>query len=453
MLKNHEKELMISINLFLDNILKINNLFKTLLQKYFDQKFDDVQKVTDQISNLESECDALRRDVERRIYSETLIPEIRGDVLGMLENLDKIPGQIQGNAHSFNTEKPKVNAELDKNFLKLCDYASECISLLIEGSRSFFTDKKITIAKCLEVSKVESKADKISTELKKTIFTNNIIIDAVLTDYGRQKLAGTGNLGITQYAFANQPVDWQLGFQKAASESMREIVAFHDYLLLPIIIAISVFVLFLMLYACIRFRASANPNPSKRTHNVAVEVLWTLIPCLILIVIAVPSFKILYKQDAIPKADLTIKAIGYQWYWGYEYPDENIIFESYMVEDKDLRPDQPRLLAVDNEVVVPVNKVVKVLITANDVLHAWALPSFGVKRDAVPGRINETWFKAEKVGTYYGQCSELCGIKHAFMPITVKVVTDEEYEDWLSEAKEKFAKEEIENNNLKLVSK
>ena len=140
-------------------------------------------------------------------------------------------------------------------------------------------------------------------------------------------------------------------------------------------------------------------------------------------------------------------------YWGYEYPDENIIFESYMVEDKDLRPDQPRLLAVDNEVVVPVNKVVKVLITANDVLHAWALPSFGVKRDAVPGRINETWFKAEKVGTYYGQCSELCGIKHAFMPITVKVVTDEEYEDWLSEAKEKFAKEEIENNNLKLVSK
>ena len=167
---------------------------------------------------------------------------------------------------------------------------------------------------------------------------------------------------------------------------------------------------------------------------------------------AVPSFKILYKQDAIPKADLTIKAVGYQWYWGYEYPDENIIFESYMIEDKDLKPDQPRLLAVDNEVVVPVDKVVKVLITANDVLHAWALPSFGVKRDAVPGRINETWFKAEKVGTYYGQCSELCGIKHAFMPSTVKVVTEEEYESWLSEAKEKFAKEEIENN-LKLVSK
>ena len=173
MLKNHEKELMTSINLFLDNILKINNLFKTLLQKYFEKKFEEVQKVTDQISDLESECDTLRRDVERRIYSETLIPEIRGDVLGMLENLDKIPGQIQGNAHSFNTEKPKVDPELDKNFLQLCDYASECISLLIDGARSFFIDKNITIEKCLEVAKVESKADKISTELKKTIFTNS----------------------------------------------------------------------------------------------------------------------------------------------------------------------------------------------------------------------------------------------------------------------------------------
>tara|TARA_B100001057_G_scaffold122152_1_gene121016 strand:+ start:675 stop:1487 length:813 start_codon:yes stop_codon:yes gene_type:complete len=258
---------------------------------------------------------------------------------------------------------------------------------------------------------------------------------------------------ITQPSLANQPTEWQLGFQKAASESMREIVAFHDKLLLPIIVAISVFVLFLMLYACVRFRASRNPNPSKRTHNVAVEVLWTLIPCFILIVIAVPSFKILYKQDTIPKADLTIKAIGYQWYWGYEYPDENIIFDSYMVEEKDLRADQPRLLAVDNEVVVPVNKVIKVLITANDVLHAWALPSFGVKRDAVPGRINETWFKAEQEGTYYGQCSELCGIKHAFMPITVRVVSEEEYQEWLTDARVKFAKEEIKNDKLKIASK
>ena len=258
---------------------------------------------------------------------------------------------------------------------------------------------------------------------------------------------------VTFEVLANQPKEWQLGFQNPASGGMRDIVNFHDNLLLPIIIAITVFVLFLMLYACVRFRASANPNPSKRTHNVTVEILWTLIPCLILIVMAVPSFKILYKQDTIPKADLTIKAVGYQWYWGYEYPDENIIFDSYMIEEKDLKADQPRLLAVDNEVIVPVNKVVKVLITANDVLHAWALPSFGVKRDAVPGRINETWFKAEKEGTYYGQCSELCGIKHAFMPITVKVVSEEDYQEWLSEARVKFAKEEIENDKLKIASK
>ena len=253
-------------------------------------------------------------------------------------------------------------------------------------------------------------------------------------------------------AFANQPKNWQLGFQEPASQTMRDIVWFHDYMLVPIIVAISAFVLFLMLYVMVRFRASRNPNPSKRTHNVLVEIVWTLVPCLILIVMAVPSFKVLYSQDAIPKADVTIKAIGYQWYWGYEYPDENIIFDAYMIEEKDLKEGQPRLLATDNVVVVPVNKVVKVLITANDVLHAWALPAFGVKRDAMPGRVNETWFKAEKVGTYYGQCSELCGIKHAFMPITVNVVTEEEYNQWLEKAKVEFAKEEI-NNNIKVVKK
>ncbi|MDA7807445.1 cytochrome c oxidase subunit II [Candidatus Pelagibacter sp.] len=259
---------------------------------------------------------------------------------------------------------------------------------------------------------------------------------------------------LSTHAWANQPKNWQLGFQDSASQGMTEIVSFHNNILLPIIIAITVFVLFLMIYTCIRFRESKNPNPSKTTHNVAVEVLWTLVPCLILIVMAVPSFKLLYKQDTIPKVDVTIKAVGYQWYWGYEYPDENIIFESYMIKEDELKENQPRLLTVDNEIVVPVNKVVKVLITANDVLHAWALPSFGVKRDAVPGRINETWFKAEKVGTYYGQCSELCGIQHAFMPITVRVVTDEEYAQWLAEAKMKFANEPItENEYKKLASK
>ena len=267
-----------------------------------------------------------------------------------------------------------------------------------------------------------------------------------------KKFAYTLFLLLPGSVLANQPKEWQLGFQKSASETMSDIVWFHDYMLLPVITAITVFVLFLIAYACIRFRASKNKEASTTSHNTFIEVIWTLVPCLILIVLAVPSFKVLYSQDEIPKADVTIKAIGYQWYWGYEYPDENIIFDSYMIEEKDLKEGQPRLLSVDNEVYVPVNKVVKVMITANDVLHAWALPSFGVKRDAVPGRINETWFKADRVGTFYGQCSELCGIKHAFMPITVNVVSQEEYNQWLEKAKVEFAKEEI-NNSIKIAKK
>ena len=241
------------------------------------------------------------------------------------------------------------------------------------------------------------------------------------------------------HALAEQPKNWQLGYQKSVTSVMDDLVFMHDYILLPIITAISVFVLFLILYAVWKFKASKNPNPTKTSHNTLLEVLWTVIPCLILVVIAIPSFKLLYKQDVIPKADITIKAIGYQWYWGYEYPDQKIAFEASMIETKDLKPGQPRLLATDKHVVVPVNKVVKVLITANDVLHAWALPAFGVKRDAVPGRINETWFKAEKEGIFYGQCSELCGIKHAFMPITVEVVSEEKYNEWVEMAKVKYA--------------
>ncbi len=240
-------------------------------------------------------------------------------------------------------------------------------------------------------------------------------------------------------ALAEQPKNWQLGYQKSVTPVMDDLVFMHDYILLPIITAISVFVLFLILYAVWKFKASKNPNPTKTSHNTLLEVLWTVIPCLILVVIAIPSFKLLYKQDVIPKADITIKAIGYQWYWGYEYPDQKIAFEATMIETKDLKPGQPRLLATDKHVVVPVNKVVKVLITANDVLHAWALPAFGVKRDAVPGRINETWFKAEKEGIFYGQCSELCGIKHAFMPITVEVVSEEKYKEWVEMARVKYA--------------
>jgi len=243
-------------------------------------------------------------------------------------------------------------------------------------------------------------------------------------------------------ANASQPKEWQLGFQEGVTSLMNDIVWMHDYILLPVIIGISLFVLFLMIYIFIKFRESKNPNPSKTTHNVMLEVLWTVVPCLILVVIAVPSFKLLYKEETIPKADVTLKAIGYQWYWGYEYPDEKIAFESVMIEDKDLKVGQPRLLATDTKVVVPVNKVIKVLITSADVNHAWAVPAFGVKRDAIKGRINETWFKAEKEGIYYGQCSELCGIKHAFMPIEVHVVSEEKYASWLVDAKKKYAMEE-----------
>ncbi len=242
----------------------------------------------------------------------------------------------------------------------------------------------------------------------------------------------------TQVVFSRE--NWQMGYNESVTSVMDDIVYLHDRILLPIIVAISGFVLFLLLYSIYKFRASKNPIPSKTSHNTFIEILWTVVPCLILIVIAVPSFRLLYKQDIIPKADLTIKAIGYQLYWGYEYPDQNIAFDANMIETKNLKANQPRLLETDNHVVVPVNKTVKVLITANDVLHAWALPSFGIKRDAVPGRINETWFKATKEGVYYGQCSELCGSRHAFMPITVRVVSEKQYNDWIKEAKVKFAK-------------
>ena len=254
---------------------------------------------------------------------------------------------------------------------------------------------------------------------------------------------------ISQNAFANQPVDWQLGFQKAASESMREIVAFHDKLLLPIIIAISVFVLFLMLYACVRFRASANPNPSKRTHNALLETLWTAIPVIILIFMAVPSFKLLYEQDVIPEADMTIKVIGHQWYWEYQYPEhDDLSFESYLIPEEELKEGEPRLLTVDNRLVLPVNKNIHVLVTAGDVLHSFAMPSLGVKKDAVPGRLNETWMRIDRPGIYRGQCSEICGTGHGYMPVVIEAVSEDEFASWVNEAKNDFA--ELNNRTIAL---
>jgi cytochrome c oxidase subunit II len=235
-------------------------------------------------------------------------------------------------------------------------------------------------------------------------------------------------------AFGDQPKPWEMTLQEAATPVMENIISFHN-LLLVIITVITLFVLALLVIVVVKFNAKANPVPSRTTHNTLIEVAWTLIPVLILVAIAVPSFRLLFQQLDIPKADLTVKATGKQWYWSYAYPDNGKFeFDSLMAADK-----QPRLLGVDNEMVVPVNKVIRVQTTGADVIHAFAVPAFGVKIDSIPGRLNETWFKATKVGMYYGQCSELCGKDHAFMPIAVKVVSDQEFAAWVEAAKKKYA--------------
>jgi len=240
--------------------------------------------------------------------------------------------------------------------------------------------------------------------------------------------------GGAAFAELGQPAPWEYKLQEAATPVMENIVWFHNWLLI-IITIITLFVLALLIMVVVKFNSRANPIPSRTTHNTLIEVAWTLIPVLILVAIAVPSFRLLFLELDIPKADLTIKATGKQWYWSYAYPDNGKFeFDSLMAADK-----QPRLLGVDNEMVVPVNKVVRVQVTGADVIHAFALPAFGVKIDAIPGRLNETWFKATKTGMYYGQCSELCGKDHAFMPIAVRVVSDQEFASWVETAKKKYA--------------
>jgi cytochrome c oxidase subunit II len=240
-----------------------------------------------------------------------------------------------------------------------------------------------------------------------------------------------------------QPSPWQLGFQQSATPVMDNITWFHDFLLI-IITAITAFVLVLLLIVMARFNARANPVPSRTTHNTLLEVAWTIVPIVILLVIAVPSFKLLFLQLNLPAADLTVKATGKQWYWSYSYPDHGKFeFDSLMLKADELKPDQPRLLSVDNDMVVPVNKTVHVIVTGADVIHAFAVPSFGIKIDAIPGRINETWFKATREGVYHGQCSELCGKDHAFMPITVRVVSEQAFAAWVEDAKKKYARDEM----------
>jgi cytochrome c oxidase subunit II len=240
--------------------------------------------------------------------------------------------------------------------------------------------------------------------------------------------------GGTAFAELGQPAPWEYKLQEAATPVMETITSFHN-ILLWIITIITLFVLALLIAIVVKFNAKANPIPSKTTHNTLIEVAWTLLPVLILVGIAVPSFRLLFEELDIPKADLTIKATGKQWYWSYAYPDNGKFeFDSLMAADK-----MPRLLGVDNEMVVPVNKVVRVQTTGADVIHSFSIPAFGIKIDAIPGRLNETWFKATKVGMYYGQCSQLCGKDHAFMPIAVRVVSDQEFAAWVTTAQKKYA--------------
>jgi cytochrome c oxidase subunit II len=251
-----------------------------------------------------------------------------------------------------------------------------------------------------------------------------------------------GAVAMSQVAFAElgQPAPWEYKLQESGSPVMDKIESFHNWLLV-IITVITLFVLALLITVMVKFNARANPVPSRTTHNTLIEVAWTLIPVAILVGIAIPSFRLLFLELDLPKADITIKATGKQWFWSYAYPDNGKFeFDSLLACDETRTKCQPpRLLSVDNELVVPVNKVIRVETTGADVIHSFAVPAFGIKIDAIPGRLNETWFQATKTGMYYGQCSELCGKDHAYMPIAVRVVTDQEFAKWIDDAKKKYA--------------
>ena len=253
-------------------------------------------------------------------------------------------------------------------------------------------------------------------------------------------VAGLGGvLGAAGSAVAQQPTDWEVDFQTALSPSMERIVDFN-LMVTIIIVIITAFVFALMAWIVIRYNKKRNPVPSKTTHNTMLEVIWTVVPVIILLIIAVPSFRLLYFTDRVEDADMTLKAIGHQWYWSYEYPDHgDFTFDAIMLEEDELEEGQPRLLATDEAVVLPVGAKIRLLTTADDVIHSWAIPALGVKMDSVPGRVNETWFQINREGTYYGQCSELCGTLHGFMPIMIEAVSQEDFDAWVEFAREEYA--------------
>jgi len=258
--------------------------------------------------------------------------------------------------------------------------------------------------------------------------------------------------GAAGTAWAGAPRDWEMGLQAAASPTMERITEFHN-MLLVIITAVAGFVLILLLYVMYRFSEKRNPTPSKTTHNTLIEVLWTTIPVVILVVIAVPSFKLLYYADRVADADMTLKVTGRQWYWSYEYPDNgDFTFDSLLIPEDELKDGELRQLATDNHVVVPINTKIRLLITASDVLHSFALPAMGVKLDAVPGQINETWMEVTREGTYYGQCSEICGAGHAYMPIVVDAVSKEDFKKWVAKAKQEFARADGSGTSVALTT-
>lgn len=239
-------------------------------------------------------------------------------------------------------------------------------------------------------------------------------------------------------AMAEQPLPWAIGFQRGASPTMEQITTLST-ILNGIIVVIVILVTALVAYCAWRFNAKRNPVPATWSHNTKLEIAWTVIPVVILLMVAVPSFRLLYFMDRVQDADMTIKVVGHQWYWSYEYPDQDFRFDSMMVAEEDLQPGQPRLLATDEPVVLPVDVPIRIILTSEDVIHAWAVPAFGIKTDTVPGRLNETWVRITKPGTYYGQCSELCGVLHGFMPIEVRAVPQEEFDQWVAEARTRFA--------------
>ena len=260
----------------------------------------------------------------------------------------------------------------------------------------------------------------------------------------RVGIAGLGSsflFGSAKAAIIGAPEPGQIGFLPANSPIQSDIEWFHNAILLPVTIGISVLVLALLGYVVFRFNERSNPTPSRLTHNGPLEIAWTVIPALILVVIAVPSFRLLSDQLIIPAPDMTLKVTASQWHWNYGYPksEGGFSFDSLIKEDKDLKPGELRLLTVDNAAYVPVGKVVEVDVTSQDVIHSFSVPSFGVKIDAIPGRLNKAWFKAEQEGVFHGQCSNICGIDHAFMPIEIHVVSESAYQAWLADAKKQFA--------------